>query len=75
MLNIFWQLAYVNNPSLMTTGKLLNAIVSIGRSVGQTTDLHLPWFSIGAKVLGLNKHFTDIVAYSHGLMLISFTNA
>jgi hypothetical protein len=75
MLNIFWQLAYVNNPSLMTTGKLLNAIVSIGRSVGQTTDLHLPWFSIGAKILGSNKHFTDIVAYSHGLMLTSFTNA
>jgi hypothetical protein len=34
--NIFWQLAQRNNSSLMITGKLLNAIVRIGRSVGLT---------------------------------------
>jgi hypothetical protein len=59
----------------MTTGKLLNAIVSIGRSVSQTTDFHLPEFSTEAKILGSDKHFMDIVPYFHDTMLTSFTNA
>jgi hypothetical protein len=57
-----WQLAYGNDFSLMTTGKLLNRIVSIGQSVGQTMDFHFLWFSSEAKILGSNEHFTDIAA-------------